>query len=56
MELLLWTLKCRFKETSIPKSGRAAVCLDLIRVDGENMYESKPTRFSHLASSRMALR
>jgi hypothetical protein len=29
---------------------------DLIRMNGENMYESKPTRFGHLASSRMALR
>lgn len=30
--------------------------LDLIRVDGKNVYESKPTGFGHLASSRMALR
>ena len=29
---------------------------DLVRMDGENMYESKPTGFDHLASSRMALR
>jgi hypothetical protein len=56
VELILGTLQCRFEEPPIPKAGRAAVCLDLIRVNGENMYESKPTRFNHLASSRMALR
>ena len=50
------TFKRRFKETPIPKSGRAAVRFDLIRMDGKNMYESKPTRFGHFASSRMALR
>ena len=56
VELVLATLQCRFEETPIPETDRAAVCFDLIRMDGENMDESKPTRFGHLASSRMALR
>ena len=46
----------RFQETTVAESERAPVCLDLIGVDGEDVDNSKPTRFDHLASSRMALR
>jgi hypothetical protein len=56
VESVLWALECRFEETPISKSEGAAMGFDLIRVDGENVYESKPTGFNHLASSRMALR
>ena len=50
------TFDGRLQETPIPESKGPTVSLDLIRMDGEDVYESKPTGFDHLASSRMALR
>jgi len=50
------TFEGRLQETPIPESKGPTVSLDLIRMDGEDVYERKPTGFDHLASSRMALR
>ena len=46
----------RFQETTVAESERAPVSLDLIGVDRQDVYDGKPARFDHLASSRMALR
>jgi hypothetical protein len=50
------TFDGRLQETPVPESKGPAVSLDLIRMDGEDVYESEPTGFDHFASSRMALR
>ena len=50
------TFDGRLQETPVPQSKGPAVSLDLIRMDGEDVYESEPTGFDHLASSRIALR
>ncbi len=46
----------RFKEAPIAESEGSAMGLDLISVDGSDVYWRKPTGLGHLASSRMALR
>jgi len=46
----------RLQETPVSESEGTAVSFDLIRMDCENVYESEPPGFDHLASSRMALR
>ncbi len=50
------TFDGRLQETPVSKSEGATVSFDLIRMDGEDVYESEPPAFDHLASSRMALR
>ncbi len=49
-------LERRFEEPTVAQSDSASVGLDLIRVDGEDVGGSQPTRLIHLESSRMALR
>lgn len=44
------------QESAIPKAVGSAMSLNLVRMDGENMRDNEPTRFGHLASSRIALR
>lgn len=44
------------QEAPVPQPEGAAVGLDLISVDGEDLYRGNPAWLSHLASSRMALR
>ncbi len=56
VEPVLRALNGRFQEAPVSESEGAAVNSDLIRMDGENVYESEPPGFDHLASSRMALR
>ena len=56
MESISGALKGRLQEPTVPKTEGSAVSLNLIRVDRENMGNNEPTRFGHLASSRIALR
>ena len=56
VEPVLGALESGLKKAPISEPGGAAMSSDLIGMDGENVYESKPTGFDHLASSRMALR
>lgn len=56
MESVAGAVEGRLQEPPVPKPEGAAMGLGLIGVDGDNVYDSEPTRFDHLASSRMALR
>jgi hypothetical protein len=50
------TFDSRLQKTPVSESKGPAVSFDLIRMDCEDVYESEPAGFVHLASSRMAFR
>ncbi len=56
MEAVPRPLEGRLQETPVPETERAAMGLDLIGMDSEDVDEGQPAGLAHLASSRMALR